>query len=81
MLTRRCLLSATTIPLVSAVSMSPPHVWGAAASSFAAFLEGVRAQGQRSGISSATLEQALAGLQPNPKVLELDQHQPEFTMT
>ena len=41
----------------------------------------LRAEARRSGISPGILQQAFAGLQPNPKVLELDRNQPEFTMT
>ena len=51
------------------------------ADSFTGFLAGLRAEARRSGVSEATLERALGGLQPNAKVLELDRHQPEFTMT
>jgi membrane-bound lytic murein transglycosylase B len=81
MLTRRSLLSAAAIPLAAGTPLWPSRVRAAAASSFPAFLDGVRAQAQRSGISPTILRQALAGIQPNAKVLELDQHQPEFTMT
>ncbi len=41
------------------------------------FLEGVRADGRRAGISPATMNRAFAGLRPNPRVLELDRFQPE----
>jgi membrane-bound lytic murein transglycosylase B len=53
----------------------------AASQSFAAFLDGVRAEARRQGVSQATLNHALANLQPNPRVLELDRRQPEFTQT
>lgn len=53
----------------------------AAQPSFQAFLAGVRAEARRKGISAATLDRALSGLKPNPKVIELDRHQPEFTFT
>lgn len=45
---------------------------------FAAWLEGVRAEALGRGISPATLDRVLTGLQPIPKVIELDQRQPEF---
>ena len=48
---------------------------------FAAFVAGVKADARRSGVSSATLDRAFAGVQPNPRVIELDRKQPEFTMT
>jgi membrane-bound lytic murein transglycosylase B len=54
---------------------------GAATQTFAAFLDGVRAEARRQGVSQATLNRALANLNPNQRVLELDRRQPEFTQT
>lgn len=48
---------------------------------FKAFLAGVREDGLKLGISPATLDGALAGLQPIKRVIELDRRQPEFTLT
>ncbi len=48
---------------------------------FDAFLAGVAAQARRAGIRQTTLNRAFAGLRPNPKVIELDRRQPEFTLT
>jgi membrane-bound lytic murein transglycosylase B len=53
----------------------------AASGSFDAFLSSMRAEARRGGIAPATLDRAFAGLTPNQKVIELDHHQPEFTMT
>ncbi len=53
----------------------------AATQSFEAFLDGVRADARRAGIRPAVLQQALSGLRPNDRVLELDRRQPEFTQT
>jgi membrane-bound lytic murein transglycosylase B len=50
---------------------------GRASDGFDAFLDGVRADGRRAGVSPGTLNRALAGLRPNPRVLELDRFQPE----
>ncbi len=55
--------------------LAPP----AAAETFQSWLQGVRAEATSAGISEATLSAALDGLQPNPKVIELDRRQPEFT--
>ena len=52
-----------------------------AADSFQGFLAGVRADAQRAGVASTTLDRALVGLQPNQQVLDHFRHQPEFTMT
>lgn len=76
MLTRRLLLlSATAVPALAAAPVS------ASTGSFEGFIESLRAEARRSGISPGILQQALGGLQPNPKVLELDRNQPEYTMT
>ncbi len=53
----------------------------AAGEGFDGFLAGVRAQARRAGISQATIDRALGGLQPNQKVIALDRRQPEFTLT
>jgi membrane-bound lytic murein transglycosylase B len=53
---------------------------GQAAGSFDAFLEGVRAEARRAGISPATLSRALTGLRPNDRVIELDRRQAEGGM-
>jgi len=73
MIARRSLL--TTIPALIAT----PAL--AQSGGFTAFLDGVRAEARRAGISSATLQRALFGLQPDAKVLERERHQPEFTLT
>jgi membrane-bound lytic murein transglycosylase B len=54
---------------------------GLAGGGFGAFVAGVRAEAVRAGIRAATVDAAFEGVAPNPKVLELDHHQPEFTMT
>jgi membrane-bound lytic murein transglycosylase B len=48
---------------------------------FATFIAGVRQDAIASGIRPRTVEVALAGVQPIPRVLELDKKQPEKTLT
>ena len=48
---------------------------------FPSFLAGVRQDALASGIKPATLDRALAGLKPIPRVLELDRKQPERVFT
>lgn len=48
---------------------------------FATWLDGVRAEALQKGIGADTLDAALAGIAPVPRVLELDRHQPEFSHT
>ena len=48
---------------------------------FAAWLDGVRSEARERGIRAGTLDAALVGLEPLPRVIELDRNQPEFTLT
>ncbi|MBO6783540.1 MAG: lytic murein transglycosylase [Alphaproteobacteria bacterium] len=48
---------------------------------FDAWLDGVRAEAQAKGVSPATLDKALAGVEPIPRIIELDRNQPETTIT
>ncbi len=48
---------------------------------FKAFLDGVRVEARRTGISPATLAAAFAGLRANPRVIELDRRQAEAGLT
>ena len=52
-----------------------------ASAGFAGFLAGVRAEALRAGVRPQVVDQALQGVHPNPRVIELDNHQPEFTLT
>lgn len=48
---------------------------------FQAFLKGLRLDARQRGISDRTLDAALSGVEPIPRVIELDRKQPEFTLT
>jgi membrane-bound lytic murein transglycosylase B len=48
---------------------------------FASWLQGMRQDALSQGISSATFDRAFAGVQPIPRVIELDHKQPETTLT
>ncbi len=48
---------------------------------FGAWLDGVRAEGLKRGLKAATLDAALTGIKPIPRVIKLDRRQPEFTLT
>jgi len=49
--------------------------------SFGAVVDSIMAEARRAGIREDTLRAAFAGVVPNPRVIELDRHQPEFTLT
>ncbi len=53
----------------------------AAGSSFDEWLGGLRREALAKGIGGATLDAALSGIKPIPRVIELDRRQPEFTLT
>ena len=48
---------------------------------FGAFVASVAAEARRAGIREATVRAAFLGVAPNAHILELDRHQPEFTLT
>jgi len=48
---------------------------------FIAWLQDVRAEAMRLGVRPQTLDSALTGLQPVPRVIELDRKQPDDTLT
>jgi membrane-bound lytic murein transglycosylase B len=73
-ITRRLALTAAALAALPAGAE-------AATQTFEAFLNGVRTDARRAGVSQATLQRALTGLRPNDRVLELDRRQPEFTQT
>ncbi len=52
-----------------------------AAQNFDAWLDGVRQEAKQKGISEQTIQIALAGIKPIPRVVELDRKQPEGSMT
>ncbi|MGQ0663432.1 MAG: lytic murein transglycosylase [Pseudomonadota bacterium] len=53
----------------------------AADAEFRVWLEGVRSEGLKRGLSARALDEALEGLEPLARVLELDRRQPEVTLT
>ncbi|MEK7820271.1 MAG: lytic murein transglycosylase, partial [Pseudomonadota bacterium] len=60
-------------------------VWPARAAEpqvpFDEWLKGFRADARAAGIRETTLDRAFQGVQPIPRVIELDRRQPEFTLT
>ncbi|SIR06409.1 MULTISPECIES: lytic murein transglycosylase [Acidiphilium] len=70
---RRTLLA--TAPLALALAPS------AQAADFTGFLSGLGARARQQGVPNSIIDQALGGLTPNQRVIHLDGHQPEFTLT
>jgi membrane-bound lytic murein transglycosylase B len=61
--------------------LAPVAAATAAEKPFAEWLVELRAEALERGIQPATLDAALAGVEPIPRVIELDRSQPEFTLT
>jgi membrane-bound lytic murein transglycosylase B len=92
-----CLLLAAALASCSATANAPPPVGAApsappsappgakdlaeARPDFATWLAGLRGEALGRGIRPQTLDAALAGVAPIPRVIELDRRQPEFTLT
>jgi len=74
MLDRRSLLAG------AAIAVARPSA-AATNDSFPTFVAGVKAEARRAGIRQTTLDRAFAGVRVNQKVIDLDHHQPEFTLT
>jgi len=75
---RRC---AAAMAAVICVAVSVFGGAATAAQPFDVWLQGLRQDARAAGISAQTLDSALTGLQPDPKVVELDRRQPEGTIT
>jgi len=73
LLSRGIAAAATILAVAVGAQEAPP----APAISFEAFLADVRAQAEAAGISAATLDRALGGLEPEPVVVSRDRTQPE----
>lgn len=69
--------------LLAVAAAMPVAAWAqdAPAESFRAWLAGLRNEARGQGIGASTLDEALNGLEPIPRVIELDRRQPEFTQT
>lgn len=76
MVRRTCAAFAALLCFVVAATPAAAHD-----PSFSAWLEKLRGEAASQGVSQATLAAALSGLQPIPRIIELDRSQPEVTQT
>ena len=76
---RRMLTLTATAALAGLAPIGPIHAQPT--EPFSAFLQRMTARATAEGVSPGTVQRAFAGLQPNERVVELDQSQPEFTRT
>lgn len=67
--------------LLAAVAAGLPLAASAETTPFDRWLAGLRSEALAAGIRASTLEAALKGISPIPRVIELDRKQPEFTLT
>lgn len=78
---RRLRAVAAVLGLSGGLIISPVAPGRADEVDFATWLQEFRQEAQASGISSHTVELALANVAPIQRVIELDRKQPEFTLT
>lgn len=72
--------AAAAAPAQTPANTTPAGQTGQAVD-FATWLEGLRTEALAKGVSRNTVTAALDGIEPIPRVLELDRRQPETTMT
>jgi membrane-bound lytic murein transglycosylase B len=70
-----------TFFLSAVLATMSPTAGIAAEQDFSTWLGGLRKDALAQGIRAETLDRALGGLTPIPRVIELDRRQPEFTLT
>lgn len=78
---RRRHLMALPLLTLAPLPWRPAALAAAAEEPFGAWLEGLRREALAGGVRAATLERALAGVEPIPRVVELDRRQPEGRLT
>lgn len=76
---RRSFLAGLAVPLVA--SSAGARVVVAAETDFPAWLTALRDEARRRGLSARVIDDALTGVEPLARVLELDRRQPEVTLT
>lgn len=83
MLSRRTLLGAAPALVLSVAARAASSfiVTPEQQASFARYIEGVKTEARRDGISQAVLDRAFANVHINARVIELDRNQPEYTFT
>jgi lytic murein transglycosylase len=64
--------------LLAAVLAASLTMGGQARADFASCVASLRAEAAREGVAGGTFDAAFAGIQPDPKVLDLEKDQPEF---
>jgi membrane-bound lytic murein transglycosylase B len=69
------------LPLAFAAALLLARAAPAAESDFATWLAGFRQEALAQGIHAATLDRALGDVAPIPRIIELDRHQPETTLS
>lgn len=72
---------ALVAPLAALMLMASSLAPALAQNGFDAWMEAAKQEGERKGISSATLNAAFQGVRPDPKIIKLDRSQPEFRQT
>ncbi len=72
-------LRLAALASIAAIAAAAPAA--AQPAEFGSFVQDLRAEAKAQGISERALNAALTGIEPIPRVIELDRKQPEFTLT
>jgi membrane-bound lytic murein transglycosylase B len=67
--------------LVIVAVLLPTHAFSEPDVRFLEWLDGVRTEARAQGISNPILERSLSGVEPIPRIIELDRNQPESIIT
>jgi len=72
------MLRSATASLLALAALAVPAM---AQNDFQGCLQNIQADAVQQGVPAAVADRAFQGLTPDPKILELEQRQPEFTLT
>ena len=75
------MMNRRSFTLLAASAAAVPLHAASADPGFQAWLQGVRREALGQGIDAGTLDRAFRGVEPIPRVLELDRSQPEFKLS
>ncbi|TXL72183.1 lytic murein transglycosylase [Vineibacter terrae] len=75
------MISRRSFTVLAAGAAAFPIIPAAADAGFQTWLQGVRREALAQGVDAGTLDRAFRGVEPIPRVLELDRSQPEFKLT
>ena len=78
----RCKICLTVLAVAVGAALFAGPTWGQGADpAFETWKSALKAEALSRGITESTFDSAFEGVQPIPRIIELDRRQPEFTLT